>query len=676
MATKAPKKVFLTTLSDLRRPLNANYYFYQCADGGRKYVRASFTNEPGAKYILSMVKIDKIVMIGSDLTWDKSRDRPLRANEGSFALVPYPQDVASLSKSLPYLKYSLKSFLMEGGAPREDVSNDIEPERRAELEAMAAGMDCLSVEDDRGLWFDIANRTASFFPELKSKLRRNIDQVYVTEEEYEKYNFRVKFSELPEVQWMQQKLSGIDEAIESLERVKSSMKFTLLGREFYILSGLRHVEREISDLELKKAEAERDVMPGLAARLWDLNRRLVQELQDIKANRLAKEVAYIQQYLFSLLKREMRLTPIQSNEDAVLCFVPLERKEGDGKIVENIREMVDAIRDTAAEDEDIELYIDMQGGVRTDGYVRNAVLSILGNEAFGHIKIKQVLATNYVYGRFANEIVDETERYSITDLVAGMNAFIRYGKADIIKAHYEQLGVTDVRLKKFINAMVTIDEAISICDIGKLEDGILAMKQVIGTNRVRNGNRATEIFSVLEDGIRRDYGKLLKSDTVDYIMLIRWSLRKGLIQQAITILEAKIPGMIVKDRILYYREEEAERLDALGRFGDETRDYVFIKKYIIQNTDKLRINDFLRAEWDKDYKNDSGDKVTILNNADQTKVAALLNKYRLLCLERNNLNHAKNNRKRSTVADITQDVERFLNLYLALAADARKQAIK
>lgn len=107
--------------------------------------------------------------------------------------------------------------------------------------------------------------------------------------------------------------------------------------------------------------------------------------------------------------------------------------------VENIGGIVDAI--CGKDSGKMQLFIDMQGGSRTDGYVRNAVLSILNNELNGQVKIRKIVATDFNPRNFANGIVDETKRYQITDLVSGMNAFIQYGKANLIQEYWENMEI-------------------------------------------------------------------------------------------------------------------------------------------------------------------------------------------------------------------------------------------
>ena len=675
--------VFLTALSALGQT-NTSYYYFRQRDGSRKYLQASYTNEVGAKFILSREKIDRIVLVGSGMTWSgNAADVRAISEQGlSAPAVPAaPEETRRPALALPYLVSKLRDFLAleDRSAPVESQPEEsrIEPERQEELKALAAEIDCLRETPDRSQWFDIASRTPNFSALLREKLRDNIERVYVTRDEYEKYRFDLAFSQLPETQWLRVDRFHIDQAFESLEKMKE-LRFSLLGREFYVISGLRKVEERIAALETLRQGMEEQ--RALAAGLWELNRRLAQELRDIKTNRLNRESAFIKEYLFSLLENKLRYLPRQSNRDAELVFVPSERN-CDGTPVENIREMVEAIRaaGNGAEDTEIRLFIDMQGGGRTDGYVRNAVLSILHNESGGRFQIRQVIATNYLHGSFSNEIVDETLRYSITDLVAGMNAFLQYGKTDQLRAYFAAVHSENARIRQLLNAMSSIDEAVTTCDIRRLEEGILRLKTAFRSSGGKTEDRDAEIFSVLEEGIQRDYGRLLESDDrLNYIDLIQWALRKDFLQQAITLVEAKIPEQLFMDGILYYPCEHEERLDQYRQFKGESYPYIFVKYYILSQVMHLRRSASYKGKVGKPVRRlptrrgANPSELDILFHAANDQIVDLLYKYNTLIDMRNKLNHAVEANERPKSATIQNHIGKLLEQYALVLRETER----
>ena len=319
------------------------------------------------------------------------------------------------------------------------------------------------------------------------------------------------------------------------------------------------------------------------------NERLQAELQLIKSNRIAYETVYVKYYLFTLIQEKTKLHALPENKNIPLQFVPEveeyttvvsnsltdEQTGVPSKEItytqDNLFGLANALYNTnnAQKPEEIHLYIDMQGGSRTSGYVRNAVLSILTNQQTNPVAIKQIIAINFNNDRNFSEIADETARYKIIDLASGMNAFIRYGKADIMETYCASIGVpNDAPLRKLVNNMVQIDHALSLCDMNGLTDSMEQLrdffKEENNTPKKEDSYDAFDnIYQVLKDGIRMDYGVLLESNqnnlipnvrftqntfqrnlakpTLNMLELIDWACRKGFIQQALTLIESKMP---------------------------------------------------------------------------------------------------------------------------------------
>lgn len=222
------------------------------------------------------------------------------------------------------------------------------------------------------------------------------------------------------------------------------------------------------------------------------------------------------------------------------------------KVIDNISGIVKRFGND--DNAKINLYIDAQGGIRTSFYVRNAVLSILNNQYGNNFNVRQIVATNFPlyegeikYG----EIVDETVRYQISDLVSGMNAFIRYGKADMIKKYCDDIGdKINSNIKKLVENMVEIDRAISICDVNSMKKAIANIKEVIDNNESYESEGDSseclvdDVFRVLAGEIKEDYKELLDIDEKNYdLKVISWCANKGFIQQALTLIEVKMPEL-------------------------------------------------------------------------------------------------------------------------------------
>ena len=261
---------------------------------------------------------------------------------------------------------------------------------------------------------------------------------------------------------------------------------------------------------------------------------------------------------YTLYMNNKKMVPLDVNKERAIG-VKFVAEQDDKEQKDNILGIVNTILGISTDpEEEICLYMDMQGGNRTSGFVRNAVVSILNNQTTSRVSLKFIVATNFNGSTISeNEIVDETRRYKITDLVSGMNAFLRYGKADMIKQYCRELQVEETSpVGKLVTTMDAIDSAISLCNMDALVKKIGELKQLFLTQETFNkDNRDLDVFQILQDGIRRDYGGLLedkKGDQLDYIDLIEWCTRKGLLQQALTLVEDKMPSYYFKKEWIKY----------------------------------------------------------------------------------------------------------------------------
>lgn len=195
-----------------------------------------------------------------------------------------------------------------------------------------------------------------------------------------------------------------------------------------------------------------------------------------------------------------------------------------------------------------------------------------------------MIATNFNKDNVENEIVDEYNRYRILDLVSGMNAFIQYGKADMIKKYCNDLNIPKgSNVDKLVESMADIDYAISVCNVVDLKKIIGELKDALNIKGTSNNDFVNNIFQILKDGIEKDYGNLVMGEghgtdySLDYLELISWCGRKGFIQQALTLIEDKMPEIYIIDEetstshmntVLSYKfvdpNNKTEYLEALG----------------------------------------------------------------------------------------------------------------
>ena len=277
----------------------------------------------------------------------------------------------------------------------------------------------------------------------------------------------------------------------------------------------------------------------------------------------------------------------------------------------------------------------------------------------------------------------------MTDLTAGMNAFIQYGRADLIKNHLRTLGIKkDSHTGKLASAMVEIDHALSICNVTALTRAIDSIREIFNEPASSDSSEAAEIFRVLENGIRQDYGDLISKPEIDYYDLTNWALSKGFIQQAVTIIESKMPIEFVRKGICSFDDSEREKNIRIFRniYQNETPDKdknyfdnidnYFIKRYIYSSAaDRYFKNNRQRIKKNLAKPMFLAQKMALLLNASSSDVikvhsicgpkrmTSVLEKYYQISEFRNDVNHSSEKETAFTYQNIKQAINDFLVTY-------------
>ncbi len=548
------KNILMTTLSTLRDKNSLNYYYYGNSS------RLIFCNgisslEAGSKYILSTQTIDQIVVIGSKETFN-STDTLIVDD----ILQLQPQDIDTIVSMSHYEFYKMRiaSFLQNtfysdelaaiSSLPKTETSITID--RKEAIKDLV--MESIKAVVPNNCNTDITtyinqllntsenpnNVLSDIEKVMKQKLTLDINRSFESSNAYERYitikqELAQKYTEIP---WNDQNPLTI--LREQREKIDKDTSLSTLERQYLLISLKEKVNRIISERTMLSYQ---ETINDLYLEIDRLNYKL----NLIKSHRQKVETQYAKYVIFSLFDENHHLVPKQENTTHAIPMHFI--KETDEESRDNLLEIVNSLYDNSGEP--IHLYIDMQGGDRTSGYVRNAVLSILTNQTTNPVSIEKIVATKFTPSIWFNEIVEETSRYKIIDLASGMNAFIRYGKADIIQSYCEAVGIPNHSpFRKLVNCMIQIDDAISLCDMAELTQSIKNLQLFFSSQENMTYNdEFSNIYQVLLDGIRLDYGKLLdNSEELNLIELIKWSLRKGFIQQALTLIEDKMPSFYFK----------------------------------------------------------------------------------------------------------------------------------
>lgn len=225
----------------------------------------------------------------------------------------------------------------------------------------------------------------------------------------------------------------------------------------------------------------------------------------------------------------------------------------------------------AHEDQTLNLYLDTHGGLRGIQRIMEATVSLLKSE---DIDVREAYAVEYS-DNGTKSIVSETENMKIYDFVSGVNEFFSCGRADTLMKYKENLEQAHEAKKEssskniftkeenqLITAISDVATGIQWCSIPAFDQGIKDLQKIFPeTSESTAKNTSTEssdtknidkgsYLDIYRTNIQKDYSTLLKKDHT-VLDEIEWCINKGFYQQALTLIESKISGLLVYDLKLF-----------------------------------------------------------------------------------------------------------------------------
>lgn len=292
--------------------------------------------------------------------------------------------------------------------------------------------------------------------------------------------------------------------------------------------------------------------------------------------------------------------------------------------------------------DNIDLYMDMQGGDRNTISQMNAIVELLSRQG---VTVKGRYANDFIPNRTPplHTIREASEEYRTYDLISAMDAFTRYGWGDSLDEFFRGRVRGSSKESKLIKAIKQASSAISKCNADGFDSAVQKIEKL--KSEFKESEQVTQMDVVFQD-IQDDYAPLFGAK-YRYVAQIRWCLDKKFLQQALTIFEAKMPHEFILSGLLYYKTSAAT---------EEDRDN-FLKKCEqiyqgLHRKDRYRMKDlnhYLIKDYCNGYDRSSGnsffeDPENLLHfglgDERKDEVIGLIDKYRNLCGLRNQMNHA------------------------------------
>lgn len=260
-------------------------------------------------------------------------------------------------------------------------------------------------------------------------------------------------------------------------------------------------------------------------------------------------------------ERRKRLSPAL---DGTVIVPWLLKYEKNGNLVSTMQGQVAALADKIKSDykdrldkDEFHLYADITGGPRHANMLMTSVLRFLQYDKM-HLE-KMVYSDKNTFSD-GNKVFDVLEIERLYTLIAGADAFIKYGSSAAIEeyfgydAEHKMIpGKPDNhKLAAVLRDMRQFSDAIQICQPTKILQALGDLKESLGQFRdIPAGERTPEdwMFVQLLDTVWDGYEEIFPHDGQDkcdqYISIIRWCRRKGLLQQAMTFCTEWIPEYLV-----------------------------------------------------------------------------------------------------------------------------------
>ncbi len=210
--------------------------------------------------------------------------------------------------------------------------------------------------------------------------------------------------------------------------------------------------------------------------------------------------------------------------------------------ISQIAKIADAITNYAKNfpDEKIKIHADMTGGFR---HISMLMLSVIQLLKYRGIEIGEILYSDpdkkIVYR--ANEI------QKVFTLITGADEFVKFGSVEALQEYFADNPNTATT--ELLNSMKKFSETIKICRTSDIENDLKNLGVQIKIFRdTKNEDVKSKLFEKIIETVETEYGILIKGNATRPD-IIRWCMKKGFWQQAMTLCTEWLPLEIINRKI-------------------------------------------------------------------------------------------------------------------------------
>ena len=306
-------------------------------------------------------------------------------------------------------------------------------------------------------------------------------------------------------------------------------------------------------------------------------------------------MTWVHHHLYLTLKETYKMELLEGNANVRIRFIPVR----EGEPYTFLKRIMAILTQPDVQDEHIgtDLYICLQNSEASVTMSIVNFTNLIRVIPDSQITVCKTITVSSRPDALTGKIIDDTETQNVSALLSGMDAFLNNGKAKGIVEYWKRVDVRNPKVDSVVYAMRNIDNGISLCDINDIERGIKSLRELLLSGIHIDGDTPMEqLFEVLLDATRRDYGLLLQTDRIEFINLVRWAYRKEFWQQTLTLIESRAPQDFIDRGFYYYCDSEESREQVIKVFGQIYYDLRPFEKYKLNNPSHYYIKYYSRQK--------------------------------------------------------------------------------
>ena len=315
-------------------------------------------------------------------------------------------------------------------------------------------------------------------------------------------------------------------------------------------------------------------------------------------------------------------------------------------IVETLHEMLSALRQLHKP----HLYVDIHGGLRLQQQILSGIMSLLSIEGL-EINPSDVYSVEFNQPEQKGVIVCADDSIRINNFVSGLNELTQYGRIGSLREYFSESKTEEV--SNLLDTLESISTDIQFCNVSQFEEDIQHLPNCI--RAIEENKNAGTLLSLFMDDIRNTFRTLLTGENTTAIDEIIWCIGKGFYQQALSLIEAKMPEYLFRHHIIGCDSDTLEVINSNGQEYNSSEQNAVSKMTtaVVKNffPDNSSLNDipiapFVEKTWNvrdhlentQSFATDSEKwKITFTLNGDDAATVAVL--HAVLKKLRNKMNH-------------------------------------